>query len=55
MTAYNKFIVAALGAVVTGLSAFGYNVAFLTPELQATLASALTAILVYFVPNIPKA
>lgn len=51
MTAYNKFTVALVGAVVTGLSAFGYNVSFLTPELQATIASGITAILVYAIPN----
>lgn len=51
MTAYNKFTVAVIGAVVTGLSAFGFNVEFLTPELQATIASGLTAVLVWAVPN----
>jgi hypothetical protein len=51
MTAYNKFTVALIGAIITGLSAFGYNFAFLTPELQATLASLLTAGLVWLVPN----
>jgi len=51
MQAYNKFIVAILGAIVTGASAFGFNVEFLTPEMQATLASFITALLVYVVPN----
>ena len=51
MQAYNKFIIAAIGAIVTGFSAFGWNIAWLTPELQATIASGLTAILVYLVPN----
>lgn len=51
MSAYNKFIVALIGAVVTGLSAFGINVDFLTPELQASISAGLTALLVYLVPN----
>lgn len=55
MQAYNKFVVALLGAVVTGASAFGYNFDFLTPELQTTIASLVTAILVWAVPNKPSA
>lgn len=51
VTNYDKFFVALIGAVVTGFSAFGYNVSFLTPELQATIASLLTAVAVYLVPN----
>lgn len=53
-TAYNKFIIALLGFVVTGASAFGFNLDFLTPELQATIASGITALLVYWVPNKAK-
>lgn len=48
---YNKFIIALIGAVVTGGSAFGYNLEWFTPEMQATIASFLTAIAVYAVPN----
>ena len=51
MTAYNKFFVALLGTIVVGASAFGFNLDFLTPELQATIASGLTALLVYLIPN----
>lgn len=51
MMAYNKAIVAVLGAIVATASAFGFNFEFLTPEMQASLASFITAILVYFVPN----
>lgn len=50
-TQYNKFVIALLGAIVTGASAFGFNLEFLTPELQATIASLVTAALVWLVPN----
>ena len=51
MQAYSKFLTALIGAIVTGASAFGYNLPFLTPELQATIVSLLTAVLVYLIPN----
>ena len=50
-TPINKLIVAVLGAIVTSMSAFGINFEFLTPELQATIASLLTAFFVWLVPN----
>lgn len=51
MAAYSKFFTALIGAIVAGLSIFGITLDFLTPEMQATLVSFITAILVYFIPN----
>lgn len=52
-TAYNKAVVASIGALVAIGSALGWNLSFLTPETQAALASAITALLVYLIPNKP--
>jgi hypothetical protein len=46
----------AVAAVLTGLATiaatvFGVNTGWFTPELSVTIGSALTALLVYLVPN----
>lgn len=50
-SAYNKAVIALLGFIVAVASAFGFTLDFLTPELQATIASGITAVLVYLIPN----
>ena len=51
MTAYNKAIVAFLGAAVTLAAAFGVSVDWATPELISGVGGLITAVLVYLVPN----
>jgi len=45
---YSKALVAVAGAVVSVAAIFGVN---LDPAAVATVVSAVTAVLVYFVPN----
>ena len=51
MSKYTKAIVAFLGFIAAGLPLVGISADFLTPELQTTITSAITAILVYALPN----
>jgi hypothetical protein len=49
MTKYNKAIAAFVGALGAFAAAkWGFD---LTPELQATIVTAVTTLLVYIVPN----
>jgi hypothetical protein len=50
LAAYNKFIIAALGAAGVAASTFGHAQPWI-----ATVVSALSAISVYLVPNKPQA
>lgn len=50
-TKYNKAVIAVLAAILAGASAYGWNVSWLTPELQATLVGFIGSALVYLVPN----
>lgn len=53
-TEFNKAIVALLGAVVTIAATFGMKVDWATPEIISAVGGALTALLVYLVPNKAK-
>lgn len=55
MTNYSKAIVAVLGAIVAVLAAFGITLPWFTPEVQSGITAAITAILVYLIPNKPSA
>ena len=48
MAAYNKAIIAVVGAIVAVLAVAGVNV---DPEISAGIIGLLTAALVYFVGN----
>lgn len=53
MSEYRKSIAAAVGAVVTILSATGL-VDVVDPEIQTAIVTLLTVAAVYLVPNLPK-
>jgi hypothetical protein len=52
---YNKAIIAVIGAIVAVLAAFGVALPWFTPEVQSGISAAITAILVYAIPNKPSA
>ena len=51
MSEYNKAIVALLGGIVAMLGVFGVEPSWLNENLVEAVATALTPILVYLVPN----
>jgi len=53
MSEYRKTIAAAVGAVVTLLSAAGV-IDVVSPEVQTSIVTLLTVVAVYLVPNIEK-
>ena len=54
-TSIDKALVAALGALVYFLAQFGITLPWLTPEIIENIAVGLTPILVWLIPNKPKA
>lgn len=54
-TSIDKALVAALGALVYFLAQFGITIPWLTPEIIENIAVGLTPILVWLIPNKPKA
>lgn len=53
MSEYRKSIAAAVGAVITILSATGL-VDVVDPQVQTAIVTLLTVAAVYLVPNLPK-
>lgn len=53
MSEYRKTIAAAVGAVITILSAVGL-VDVVAPEVQTAIVTLLTVAAVYLVPNLPR-
>lgn len=53
MSEYRKAIAAAVGAVITILSAVGL-VDVVDPQVQTAIVTLLTVAAVYLVPNLPK-
>lgn len=51
---YNKFIVALIGTIATGLVTFGLAEQGMIDEIVPLVTSLVTAIMVYIVPNRPS-
>jgi len=53
-TTTGKALAAVIGGIATiAATVFSMNMDWLSPELTVTIGSALSALLVYFVPNKP--
>ena len=51
ITSFDKAIVALLGAVLSIAATFGLKVDWATPEMISAFGGAITALLVYLIPN----
>lgn len=54
-TAFDKALIALIGAVIYFLAQFGITIPWLTPEVVENIAVGLTPILVWLIPNKTKA
>ena len=54
ITSFDKAIVALLGAVLSIAATFGLKVDWATPEMISAVGGAITALLVYLIPNKAK-
>lgn len=51
MSKYNKAIASVVATIGVIASTFGYDLPFLTPEMQAAIVAVIGTFLVYLIPN----